>query len=182
MELLMKFVATKGSEDHHGDGFLQILRQTQAYLGPYSIKMAHDYIKRFEREERTKQERISFVKMEYFLYAVSEANRNIEELRLMEAKLGEVQDEVDLRKSDFTTDERMKYASSMRSDSLRSGNSPIRAQATARTEMILNLEKTLDKLRFQISMKETELVLQFRELMAWDYLVPEYYFDMQLML
>lgn len=96
MDLLMKFVMTKGDADHHGDGFLQILKQTQAYLGPYSIKMAHDYIKRFEREEKTKQERISFVKMEYFLYGVSEAFRNIEELRLMEAKLSEVSDEMDI--------------------------------------------------------------------------------------
>lgn len=93
---------TKGSADHHGDGFMEILRQTQTYLGPYSIKMAHDYIKRFEREEKTRQERISFVKMEYFLYGVTEAYRTVEELKLMESKLNAVTDELEIRRKDYT--------------------------------------------------------------------------------
>jgi hypothetical protein len=31
-------------------------------------------------------------------------------------------------------------------------------------------------------MKESELVMIFRELMTWDYYVPDYYFDKELML
>jgi len=39
-----------------------------------------------------------------------------------------------------------------------------------------------EKLRYQISSKEAELVLIFRELMSWDFSVPDYYFDENLML
>lgn len=67
-----------------------MLKQTQSYLGPYSIKLAHEYLKRFEREEKSRQERISFVKMEYFLFGVSEAYRTVQELKLMESRINAV--------------------------------------------------------------------------------------------
>ena len=38
--------------------------------------------------------------MEYFLYGVSEAYRIVEELKVMEAKINLLIDEVDLRKKD----------------------------------------------------------------------------------
>ena len=76
----------------HGDGFLDLLRETQTYLGPYSIKLAYDYLKRFEKQQQTRQEKISFVKMEYFLYGVSEAHRCMLELKQMQTKNREYTD------------------------------------------------------------------------------------------
>lgn len=43
------------------------------------------------------------------------------------------------------------------------------------------MERQIERMRYTISMKETELVLIFRELMSWDYLVPDHYFDTQLL-
>jgi len=40
-------------------------------LGDYSMKLAHDYIKKSEKGAKGKQEKISFVKMEYFLYGIT---------------------------------------------------------------------------------------------------------------
>ena len=37
--------------------------------------------------------------------------------------------------------------------------------------------KKMETLRYQISMKETQLIQIFREMMSWDYSVPDYYFD-----
>jgi hypothetical protein len=37
--------------------------------------------------------------------------------------------------------------------------------------------KKMETLRYQISMKETLLIQIFRELMSWDYTVPDFYFD-----
>jgi len=48
IEALRKFVEKNGYNDHHGDGFMNQLRETQSYLGPYSIMMAHKYIKGLE--------------------------------------------------------------------------------------------------------------------------------------
>lgn len=59
---------------------MSVLKETQSYLGPYSIKMAHDYLKNLETSRKA-QEKISFVKMEYFLYAVTQAHNLVTELR-----------------------------------------------------------------------------------------------------
>lgn len=46
-----------------------------------------------------------------------------------------------------------------------------------RHELLEGLTFKIEKLRYQISLKESELVMIFRELMSWDYSVPDYYFD-----
>lgn len=46
--LLKKYVETKGHLDKEGDGFMQVLKETQSFIGAYSIKLAHDYINRSE--------------------------------------------------------------------------------------------------------------------------------------
>jgi soluble cytochrome b562 len=51
-EALKKFVETKGYGDQHGEGFLAVLKQTQSYLGPYSLKMAHDYLRKVETSKK----------------------------------------------------------------------------------------------------------------------------------
>jgi hypothetical protein len=54
MQELRNYVKTKGkSGDQHGDGFLKLLDETGAYLGPYSIKMAQDYLKNLETSKKT---------------------------------------------------------------------------------------------------------------------------------
>ena len=88
-EALKKFVETKGYGDHQGEGFLAVLKQTQSYLGPYSLKMAHDYLRKVETSKK-QQEKISFVKMEYFLYAVSQAHETICDLRRMDNRYNEL--------------------------------------------------------------------------------------------
>ncbi len=51
-----------------------------------------------------------------------------------------------------------------------------------RSAMVEMITFRLEKLRYQTTMKESELVLIFRELMSWDFSVPDYYFDQNLML
>ena len=43
------------------------------------------------------QEKISFVKMEYFLFGVAEADRLIEQLNVMEVTINMLQDELERR-------------------------------------------------------------------------------------
>jgi hypothetical protein len=46
--------------------------------------MAKDYVRGLEIKEKSKQEKISFVKMEYFLYAMTQAHECVLDLRQME--------------------------------------------------------------------------------------------------
>ena len=64
-------------------------------MGPYSIKMASDFLKMIERQKSSQQEKISCVKMEYFLYAVSDAHRCVIDLKQMEARINKMQDELE---------------------------------------------------------------------------------------
>jgi hypothetical protein len=57
--------------------------------------MASDYLHSLEVKEKSKQEKISFVKMEYFLYAVTQAHECVLDLRQMEARINELQDDID---------------------------------------------------------------------------------------
>lgn len=84
---MKRFVDTKGHADKDGEGFLEVLRQTQSMIGPHSIKLAHDYLNRSEREAKSKQEKISFVKMEYFLYGITEAHTIVQELKHLESRI-----------------------------------------------------------------------------------------------
>ena len=64
---------------------MQMLDQCKMHFGPYALQLAEEYfnkqMKRFEAKmdpsKKDEQEKISFVKMEYFLYGVAEANRII---------------------------------------------------------------------------------------------------------
>jgi hypothetical protein len=51
--------------------------------------MAHDYLRKVETSKK-QQEKISFVKMEYFLYAVSQAHETICDLRRMDNRYNEL--------------------------------------------------------------------------------------------
>lgn len=85
-------------------GFLSKMHTSQAYMGPYSLIMAEKFIK-IEEAARANQrdERISFVKMEYFLYAVTEAHRCVVDLRQMEARNNQLQDELEFLQADVAS-------------------------------------------------------------------------------
>ena len=51
-QALKKFVETKGYGDFHGEGFVSVLKETRSYLGPYSLKMAHDYLRKVETSKK----------------------------------------------------------------------------------------------------------------------------------
>ena len=79
------------------------LEDSKIRFGPYALKVAEDYIRkeRFEQERASKggadaQERISLVKMEYFLFGVVEADSLIEQLKHMEQTINRLMDEQDL--------------------------------------------------------------------------------------
>lgn len=152
-QALRRFVEKHGYMDHQGEGFLGVLKQTQQYLGPYSIKMAHDHLKQVEAQKQSPVEGISFVRMEYFLYAVTEAHRCVTDLRQMEARINEMQDEVDLLNADL-------------------GSAALADAYQRRVAAVQAAQHRLDQLQYQIASKESELVLLFRELMSWDYNVP----------
>lgn len=88
-QALKNYVETKGYGDYHGEGFVNVLHETKSYLGPYSIKMAHDYLRKLETSKKA-QEKISFVKMEYFLYAVTQAHETVCDLRRMDIRFNEI--------------------------------------------------------------------------------------------
>ena len=72
--------------DPDGAKFIKHLEQSKIKFGPYALKVAEDFIKKqkflaIEQLNPSKnygQEKISFVKMEYFLFGVVEADRLIE--------------------------------------------------------------------------------------------------------
>ena len=68
------------------------------HFGPYALQLAEEYfnkqMKRFEAKidpaKRDEQEKISFVKMEYFLYGFSEAKRIIDQIMSMENRINKL--------------------------------------------------------------------------------------------
>ncbi len=79
------------------------LEESKIKFGPYALKVAEDYIRkqRLEQELNQKtgadaQEKISFVKMEYFLFGVVEADLLIEQLKHMERRINQLMDEQDM--------------------------------------------------------------------------------------
>ncbi|CDW75782.1 UNKNOWN [Stylonychia lemnae] len=166
--MLKKFAESQGKYDSEGEGFLEVLRQTQAYLGPYSIKLAQDYLDKFKKQERNKSEKISFVKMEYFLFGVSETYRIIEELKALEGRMEELHKDLDIER---------KSEEMMRDNFNHQYIGQDQEAAAKRVLRILEKENLIEKISYQIAMRETDLVLSFRELMSWDFYVPDYYFD-----
>ena len=74
------------------DQFKELLDKTKTLLGNNAIKLAEEFVLRAQLDAERKvkgkssiQEKISFVKMEYFLYAFNEANRLMQQLVKYEA-------------------------------------------------------------------------------------------------
>jgi hypothetical protein len=131
------------------------MKQSQAYMGPYSLIMAEKFIKLAEKQA-PKGERMSFVKMEYFLYAVSEAHRCVVDLRQMEARSNELMDELELLQADVAS-----------LGTVIPGYFKSKEQAAdykRRMQAFESTQRVSEQLRSHISLKENELLLIFREL------------------
>ena len=91
--------------DPDGAKFMKHLETSKIKFGPYALKIAEDFIhkQRLLMQEQKNpgknfgQEKISFVKMEYFLFGVAEADRLIEQLKVMEVTINMLQDELERR-------------------------------------------------------------------------------------
>lgn len=73
------------------DEFQKLMRETKAHLGPNAKAVAEDLLLKSQLEQERKmhnkptiQEKISFVKMEYFLYVFVEAQRLMKEIEKLE--------------------------------------------------------------------------------------------------
>lgn len=85
-EELEQFLDMRAGLDKDGTEFMKMLERSKMHFGPYALQLAEEYfntqMKKFEAKldpsKKDEQEKISFVKMEYFLYGVAEANRLIE--------------------------------------------------------------------------------------------------------
>jgi len=74
MNALDKFMRQQGIKEYEGDEFKKVLDEMDFYVGPYSMKMAQEFL---DKAKAQTFEAISIVKMEYFLYGVKEAHRCI---------------------------------------------------------------------------------------------------------
>jgi len=84
-----------------------MLERSKMHFGPYALQLAEEFfdnqMKRHQamlkgKTRADEQEKISFVKMEYFLYGVAEANRLIEQLKCMEVRINRQAREVEIKR------------------------------------------------------------------------------------
>ena len=89
--------------DKDGTEFMQMLENSKMRFGPYALQLADEFFNKQMRKIEAKvdpskldeQEKISYVKMEYFLYGVAEADRIIEQLKSMEVRMNTLAQEAD---------------------------------------------------------------------------------------
>ena len=122
------------------------------------------------------QEFISFLKMEYFLKGVSEANHVVKKLKFMEEQINELNENADKMQLD-----QISLQNQIRQLPLDSRFAEDRKVLQARnSEMsakIVSAKQTINDHRHQISIQESELLLIFKELIYCDIFVPDDYFD-----
>ena len=102
-EDLEKFLSMNAGVDKDGTEFMRMLDKSKMQFGPYAIQIAEEFfnkqMKQYEIKldpsKKEEQEKISFVKMEYFLYGCQEANRLIEQLKSMEMRINQLAQDVD---------------------------------------------------------------------------------------
>ena len=78
----------------------KLIEDSQTHLGPYIYKLADDFLMKVRlqaearaRGNKTVQEKIAYVKMEYFLYGFTEAFRMIKEIRQLSAYIKRLDEE-----------------------------------------------------------------------------------------
>ena len=80
-----------------------MLEKSKMRFGPYALQLAEEFFNKQMRQievkidpsKRDEQEKISYVKMEYFLYGIAEADRIIEQLKSMEIRMNTLAQEAD---------------------------------------------------------------------------------------
>lgn len=153
-------------------------------FGTNVLKLADDFCAKLEIEREKKregkdsiQEKLSLVKMEYFLYAFTEAYNLSVEIKKYQRVINIFSDQVEaLEKEKSQID--MKQTRARRA---RDGSSSIMDNAVKRfndemkkMEMEINTcHKRIADTRFKMSKRETELLLVFRELCGCEIHAPE---------
>jgi len=99
---LNKLVNVRGMADLDGMKFQEELEKSKMRFGPYALKLAKDFVNRQlnknsnqGKAKQEDQERISFVKMEMFLFGIVEANRVCKQLGSMERTMERLEDQLD---------------------------------------------------------------------------------------
>jgi len=178
-EELKHFLNRNAFHDPDGSKFMKHLEDSKFRFGPFALKVAEDYINR-ERYEQQKarthgkrgvQEKISFVMMEYFLRGVVEADRLIDQLKHMEIRINLLMDEQDAleqKLSDFKTQQ--DKSATMRQPNLKTTQFDLQSRLGMK-------QQEVEDCRYQISMRETELLIVFRELESCNFHVPDHIFE-----
>ena len=149
-------------------------------------KQMKQYEAKIDPSKKDEQEKISFVKMEVFLYGVAEADRLIEQLKSMELRMSKLAQEADQKQEDaeglqLQADNLSRVRTVADADAgVREHR--LRAIAKKAQEAVHKVEAQMKAQRHEISSKETELLLVFRELMAYDFYVPDHFFDKEYLL
>lgn len=102
---LEEFLNMQSRMDKDGSEFMKMLERSKMHFGPYALQLAEEFfnkqMKMFQAKldptKKDEQEKISFVKMEVFLYGVAEANRLIEQLKSMEVRMNKLAAEADTK-------------------------------------------------------------------------------------
>ena len=103
-EELARFLDARAGQDTDGSEFQSMLEESKVRFGPYAIQLAEEFFQTQLKRQQMKtnpnavkddQEKISFVKMEYFLYGVAEADRLIEQIKGMEVAINSLTDVLD---------------------------------------------------------------------------------------
>ena len=180
---LQQFLDTRGAADPDGKEFIDFMEKSKMHFGPFAIKLAQEFVQsQIKKKEKTNnplkkdQEFISFLKMEYFLYGVQEANHIVQQLRFME-------DEINNRTETY---ERMQFDSNAIQNQLR--QIPLDSRFAADRKIlqqriqdigvkVSGSSQEISDNRFEISSKETELLLIFNELISYDFYVPDNHFE-----
>ena len=110
-EDLAKFLDMQAGLDKNGTEFMQMLEKSKMHFGPYALQLAEEFfnsqMKRYQAKINPSgqdvQEKISFVKMEYFLYGVAEADRLIEQLKCMERRINRLAQDCEMKDQEVET-------------------------------------------------------------------------------
>lgn len=103
-EELARFLDARAGQDTDGSEFQALLEESKIRFGPYALKLAEEFFQAQLKRKKMKanpngvkedQEKISFVKMEYFLYGVTEADTLIEQIKGMEVAVNKLTDMLD---------------------------------------------------------------------------------------
>lgn len=173
-----------------------MLENSKMHFGPYALQLADEFFNKqmknieskIDPSKQDEQEKISYVKMEYFLYGVAEADRVIEQLKSMEVRMDTLAKEADSKYRDAeelkpsgmasgynNRHQNLHVGGNYQEDKLKQAR--IKKSYEKKLADANKAEESLKEQRFEISSKETQLLLIFRELMSFDFYVADHYFE-----